>query len=319
MPAQDFIGLTGPDYEMDIERGKIRNFARAMNAPIPEFLDGRNPVIPATFLVTAGYTWGYTLERPRGTVFEQVDHDFSVPLHAEESYIFHSEPPRAGDTLICRTSLEDVHTKTGAKGGDLTFLVMLTEYRNQAGALIAEQRATTVTTGKSPEEGEWDVDVPDYEPHYDLNLDPGDPFDHIRRAQWDDLVEGEGPGMVDAGPLTLLDMVRFQGAEGEDNPLHYDKAWAAANGFPGLFGLGMHQASVLAGYAAHWLEPGAVRTFKARFRNVYWCGDPLSYNGIVVRKYKDDETGHQKVDLKLSCTRSNNHDPIVDVWMTLEL
>ena len=86
MPARDFIGLTGPEYEMDIERGKIRDFARAMHAPLHEFIEGRNPLMPATFLITAAYTWGYSLERPRGTVFEQLDHDLSVPLHAEEAY-----------------------------------------------------------------------------------------------------------------------------------------------------------------------------------------------------------------------------------------
>ena len=96
MVVTDFIGLMGPEYEMDVERGKIREFARAMHAPVPEFVEGRNPIVPATFLVTTAYTWGYTLERPRGTVFERIDHDLSVPLHAEESFEFHGEPPRAG-------------------------------------------------------------------------------------------------------------------------------------------------------------------------------------------------------------------------------
>ena len=35
MPAEDYIGLQGPEYDMDVERGKIREFARAMNAPLP--------------------------------------------------------------------------------------------------------------------------------------------------------------------------------------------------------------------------------------------------------------------------------------------
>lgn len=317
MPAQDFIGLTGPDFEMDVERGKIREFARAMHAPLDEFVGGRTPVIPATFLVTAAYTWGYSLERPRGTDFAKIDHDLSVPLHAEESYIFHGEPPRAGDRLMCRSSLEDVRTKSGAKGGDLTFLTLLTEYRNEAGNLVAEQRSTTVTTGASPDEGDWDVAVPPYDPDY-KGLDPDDLFSQISRAGWDDLTEGEGPGPVDAGPLSMCDMVRFQGVVGEDNPLHYDLTWGAKFGYPGLFGLGMHQASVLSSYAAHWFDPSAVRSFRARFKNVYWCGDPLTYNGTVTRKYVDEETGHHMADLALSCTREGG-EPIVDVWMTLDM
>ena len=175
MPAQDFIGLTGPEYEMDVERGAIRNYAKASHAPIPAYLEGRNPVIPPTFLITAGYTWGYTMERPRGTVFETIDHDFSVPLHAEESFEFHAPLPRAGDRLRCVSSVENVTTKTGSQGGDLTFLVMLTTYHDEAGALVAEQRSTTVTTTNAPDEGAWDVAIPTYEPHYDT-IDGTDPL-----------------------------------------------------------------------------------------------------------------------------------------------
>ena len=315
MPAIDHIGLTGPAYEMDVERGKVREFARAMNAPLPDFIDGRNPIIPATFLITTQYGWGYTLERPRGTVFEQIDHDFSVPLHAEESFIFHGAPPRAGDRFFCRASLEDVRIKQGSKGGELTFLTMLTEYRNANGDLVAEQRSVTVTTGQSPDDGEWAVDIPNYDPTYG-DLDPGDPFAHVTRVGWDDLVEGEGPGVIDAGPLLMQDMVRFQGVEGEDNPLHFDLAWAAKNGYPNVFGLGMHQGSVLAGYAAHWLDPAAVRSMKLRFRNVYWPGDHMIYDIKVARKYVDEASGNRMADLELSCTRPPG-EHLVDAWMTL--
>ena len=317
MPAEDFVGLTGPEYEMDIERGKIREFARAMHAPLPEYLEGRHPVIPATFLITAAYTWGYSLERPRGTVFENIDHDLSVPLHAEESFVFHDALPRAGSRLTCQASLEAVHRKAGAKGGDLTFLTMLTEFRDYVGKLLAEQRSTTVTTGHVPKEGVWDVTVPRYQPRY-AGLDPEDPFVHVTRTSWHDLVEGQGPGAVAAGPLMLRDIVRFQGVVGEDNPLHYDTEWATWFGYPAVFGLGMHQASALAAYAAHWLDPAAVRSFRARFRNVYWPGDAMTYDITVARKYRDNETGHCMVELELACTRPSG-DHLVDAWMTLNL
>lgn len=315
MPAQDHIGLTGPAYEMDVERGKVREFAKAMNAPLPDFVEGRHPIIPATFLITTQYVWGYTLERPRGTVFEQIDHDFSVPLHAEESFIFHGEPPRAGDRFICQPSLESVRIKRGSKGGELTFLTMLNEYRDEAGRLAVEQRSVTVTTSQSPEDGAWQVEIPPYHPHYD-DLDPGDPFSHVTRVEWDDLVEGEGPGVVNTGPLLIQDMVRFQGVEGEDNPLHFDQVWAEKNGYPTVFGLGMHQASVLASYAAHWLDPAAVRKLRIRFPNVYWPGEEMIYDIKVARKYIDPDTGHRMADLDLLCTRSSA-DTLVRAWMTL--
>ena len=318
MPAKDFIGLTGPVYEMDIERGSVRQFARAMHAPLSEYIAGENPIIPPTFLITAAYTWGYSLERPRGSGFEKIDHDFSVPLHAEEAYLFHAEPPRAGDRLLCQSSLEDVRTKKGAKGGELTFLTLLTEFRDSAGTLIAEQRSTTVTTGNAPDANDWQVKIPAYQPDYPEDLDPGDPFAHVTRCQWDDLVEGQSPGIINTGPLRIGDIVRFQGVVGEDNPLHYDVTWAAALGYPNVFGLGSHQASILTAYAAHWLPPSAVRSFRARFRNVYWPGEQMNYDLRVERKYIDEKSGHRMLDLELNCSRAEN-DPLVDVWMTLDM
>jgi len=317
MPAEDFVGLTGPVYEMDVERGKIREFARAMHAPLPEFMQGRHPVIPATFLVTAAYTWGYSLERPRGTVFETIDHDLSVPLHAEEAFTFHGPPPRAGDRLTCQARLEDVRRKSGAKAGDLTFLTVLTQYHDQSDRLVVEQRSTTVTTGQAPAAGDWNVEIPPYRPRY-TTLEPRDQLSHIDRARWDDLTEGEGPEPVDAGPLHLQDIVRFQGVVGEDNPLHFDKAWAASLEYPTVFGLGMHQASALAGVAAHWLDPAAVRHFRARFRNVYWPGDRMIYAMQVARKYRDTRTGDRMIDLELRCTRSGD-EPLVEAWMIFNL
>ena len=316
MPAIDFIGLTGPEYEMDVERGRIRDFARAMSAPLQEFMTGRNPVIPATFLVTTPYTWGYSLERPRGTVFSQIDHDLSVPLHAEEAFIFHGAPPRAGDRYNCKAILEDVTSKSGGRGGELTFLTMLTEYRNAAGGLAVEQRSVTVTTGRSPTEGDWVVNLPPYEPDYE-DIDLVDIFTDVARMSWEDLTEGEGPNLVNAGPLMLRDIVRFQGVVGEDNALHHDTAWAHKFGYPGVFGLGTHQASMVAGYAAHWLDPAAVREFRVRFRCVYWPGDQLHYKGEVVRKFIDADSGHKKAELALRCLKPDGQT-IVDAKMSMD-
>lgn len=319
MPAQDFVGLTGPEYEMDIERGKIREFAKASHAPISDYTEGYHPVIPPTFLITAGYTWGYTLERPRGTVFDQIDHDLSVPLHAEESFEFHATLPRAGDRLKCVSSLENVSVKSGSQGGKLTFLTMLTTYKNGKGNLVAEQRSTTVTTTNAPDEGSWNVAIPTYEPHY-TTIDAIDPLADLITQSSDELVVGQGPGAINAGPLMMRDMVRYQGAEGEDNPLHYDVSWAKSFGYPTVFGLGMHQASTLSSYGVRWLGETEVQAFKARFKNVYWPGDVLIYDGVLddVREHN----GQKIADVVLHCTRLNpdgSSDPIVDAWMTVGL
>ncbi len=316
MVDRSLIGLAGPEFEMDIERGKMREFARAAYAAIPAYVEGRHPVIHPTFLITAASTWGYSLERPRGTVFEEIDHDLSVPLHAEESHQFHGPPPRAGTRLIARSSLEDIRTKTGSRGGELTFLVLLTEFRDESGTPVAETRMTTVTTERAPIGGSSATTVPEYVPTYRGSLDPGDPFAHIAAQAWDDLEEGSGPGIVALEPLSLCDIVRFMGVWGEDNPLHYDVLLARAQGYPTAFGLGMQQASALASYAARWLGPENVRNFQARFNNVFWPGDELTYDGRVARKY--EQGGHRFADVSLRCCRDPD-DAIVEVSMTFEM
>ena len=315
MSAQESIGLIGPEYDVEIERGKIREFARAMHAELPEFLEESLPTIPATYLVSAPYIWGYSLERPRGTIFSTIDHDLSVPLHAEEEFIFLAPPPKAGDKLTAYSILEDVREKNGGGGGTLTFLTVLTVYKDQiSGEKVVEQRSTTVTTGQAPGEANRAVDLPELVPSY-WALDPVDPFSEIKRAIWDDLHEGTGPGVIDAGPLSLRDIVRFQGVVGEDNPLHHDIPWAHSFKYPTVFGLGTHQASVLAGYAAHWVGADVVRKFKVRFCDVYWPGDILLYEGTVARKYLEEDTGRRLVDLELQCRRETG-EVLVRAWIT---
>ncbi len=312
MALADQVGLTGPDYEVDIERGKIREFARAMAAPLPEFVEGRHPIVPATFPVSLPYTWGYTLERPRGTVFAGVEHDLTVSLHAEESFVFHGPPPRAGDRLTARPSLESVKEKQGGSGGTLTFLTVLTEYRDVADLVRIEQRSVSVTTSQAPGGGGWDVELPDYQPSY-TELERQSPFATIVRAGWASLADGHGPGPIEAGPLLQHDIVRFQGVVGEDDPLHYDTAWAKEQDYPSTFGLGMYQASLMASYAAHWLPPETVRAYRIRFRDMTWPGDELAYAGTVLSK--DEITG--RAEVHLTCARKTG-GLVTESWMTCD-
>ncbi len=305
-------GLEGPPYEVDIERGKIREFARAMAAPLPEFMQDRRAVVPATFFVSVPYSWGYSLERPRGTVFQTIEHDLSVSLHAQESFRFFGPPPRAGDRLIAYPKLESVTEKHGKAGGKLTFLTMLTDYRNEAGKTRVEQRSVSVTTGETPGSQNWKTVLPDYAPKA-IEPEPPSPFAAVSRVDYAGLSPADSPGPVSAGPLILRDIVRFQGVVGEDDPLHYDTHWAKQQGFPAPFGLGMHQASLMAAYAAHWLAPGAVRSYQVRFRDMVWPGDELIYCGQVSALERETATA----SLKLTCSRPGG-DPVSDALMTFD-
>ncbi|SHK74161.1 Acyl dehydratase [Pseudonocardia thermophila] len=118
---------------------------------------------------------------------------------------------------------------------------------------------------------------------------------------WNDLQVGAAPPAYVDGPMTLTDIVRYQGASGDLNPLHHDPGYAQAAGYSGPFAVGMRQAGVLAAQAGRWLGHANVRRFRVRFQEQAWPGDVLVYEMRVTGKR--EEGGERLVDLELTCTR----------------
>ena len=145
------VGATGASFVLDVERGKICEFARATRTAHPEYVDAERPVVPPTFLTTM-FFWEEGV--PGANPWHAVKLDQKRGMHAEQEYVFHGPPPRAGDRLTCRSRIESVYSKEGRRGGTMTFAVMVTEFRDARGKLVAEARMTGVETGKRPEEGQ---------------------------------------------------------------------------------------------------------------------------------------------------------------------
>jgi hypothetical protein len=133
-------------YEIPLEWGKIREFAIATKSTDPAYRAGPASVVTPTFLTTAQLNWvsGETVAP------EPLDLDFTRVLHAEEEFVFHGPPPRAGQTLTVDFRVGDRYEKTGRRGGQMRFVVLVNEFRDAAGALVAEQRTTLVETEATP-------------------------------------------------------------------------------------------------------------------------------------------------------------------------
>ncbi|GGM89187.1 MaoC family dehydratase N-terminal domain-containing protein [Dactylosporangium sucinum] len=78
------------------------------------------------------------------------DFDLQRVLHAGEEFIFHGAPPKAGQTLTVTPRLGERYEKQGNRGGVLRFAVLINEFRDAAGVLVAEERTTLVETGRTP-------------------------------------------------------------------------------------------------------------------------------------------------------------------------
>jgi hypothetical protein len=141
-------GAAGTPFPVSIERGKIIEFAAATHSRNPAYREER-AVVPPTFLTTQMFwqEWAGAGANP----WPQVELDQRRGMHAEQEYVFHGPPPRAGDTLTARSRITEVYQKQGRRGGTLTFAVMVTEFTDGSGRLVAEARLTGVETTRPPD------------------------------------------------------------------------------------------------------------------------------------------------------------------------
>ena len=131
-------GTTGGTWEIAVERGKIAEFAQAMESDNPAYI-GSNAIIPPTFLTTAA-RWA-----PPGVRID-VGFERTRLLHGEQEFAFHTAVPAVGDTLIAQERIVERFSKPGKRGGTMQFATVVTEYRDADGTLVAEAKATFIET-----------------------------------------------------------------------------------------------------------------------------------------------------------------------------
>lgn len=148
MPIQIDKGVVGrefPPYVVTVERGKIKEFARAIGDPNPFYLDDRlgaasewgDIIAPPTFATTFrdAATDTVAFLRELGT-------DISRILHGEQEFeIFRQLRP--GESYVCRARVVDAYEKTG-KSGPMAFLVRETTIADRTNELVARARQVTV-------------------------------------------------------------------------------------------------------------------------------------------------------------------------------
>ena len=106
------------------------------------------------------------------------------------------------------------------------------------------------------------------------------------------------------GPVSMTDIVRYQGASGDLVPLHHDDEFARAAGFPAAFSVGMLSAGWLASVVTDRFGETAVRRFGTRFTGIVYRGDVLTASGEVVGLSTD---GEPVAELELRLRNQDGH------------
>ena len=137
------IGHELPPFQVDVEKGRLRFFAKATGQDDPVYTDedaaraAGHPGLP----VPPTFFFCLEMESPNpAAVRELLGIDYRRLLHGEQGFTYH-RMAYAGDTLHFDTTVSDVYDK---KGGALHLVVNTTRVTNQDGEHVADMRSTLV-------------------------------------------------------------------------------------------------------------------------------------------------------------------------------
>jgi acyl dehydratase len=100
----------------------------------------------------------------------------------------------------------------------------------------------------------------------------------------------ELPGWTVTPDLTRL--VRYASSSGDFYPLHYDREFAAEQGFPGFPVQGLLKTAWLGQLVTGWLRPGdRLLSLEASYRGMDYCGEPIACGGRVTEVGEVGEVG----------------------------
>jgi acyl dehydratase len=136
MIDRSFIGLETPERAIEVEKGRIRQFAAAISESNPIYFDDDAARAAGHPAILAPPTFGFTLSilHPQTFDFQAMGLELARILHAEQRFIY-GAPIHAGDVVRVRARITDSYEK---KGGLLDFLCMTTLGRNQRDQQVFE-------------------------------------------------------------------------------------------------------------------------------------------------------------------------------------
>ena len=119
-------------------------------------------------------------------------------------------------------------------------------------------------------------------------------------------VGDRGPAVV-VENLERRDFVKYAGASGDFNPIHYDEPHAKAAGYDGVFAQGMLTAGIAAHAVADWFGLANVRRFSVRFQAQVWPGDTVTAVGEVIEVTTESERAVVEAEVRVT----NQNDEVV--------
>ena len=152
MVHKEMSGTVLTEFEFPIERGKIKEFAKAICNPHPAYTDRTlareqgypDVVMPITFPVTFSHHMpsdNFVLEST-----EKLGMNVATSVHGETE-IIHYRPVFAGEELRGEIGIGRIYEKKGKRGGAMTFVEMEIKYFDQDKKLVVLCRNVFIERG----------------------------------------------------------------------------------------------------------------------------------------------------------------------------
>ncbi|MDP6174203.1 MAG: MaoC family dehydratase N-terminal domain-containing protein [Rhodospirillales bacterium] len=143
MADSDFIGREYPPFTVEVEKGRIRNFARAIGDEDPIYFDEDAAKKVGFQAIPAPPTFAHSLVMDAGQSFmvlADMGIDKAQSVHGEMKFLYQAEIC-AGDVISGQMSIKDIYEK---KGGALKFIETETRLENQDGTHVADLRSVAI-------------------------------------------------------------------------------------------------------------------------------------------------------------------------------
>ena len=141
------------EFDLPIERGKIKEFALAVGEDNPIFFDPDaarleglpDIVAPPTFSVTQ--IWQVSREERESRLGANLDYE--RVLHGEQEFVY-NRLPFAGEVLRAQMRISKDFTKEGKRGGKMRFVTYESTFADAEGEEVMRAYYTLIETSKDP-------------------------------------------------------------------------------------------------------------------------------------------------------------------------
>ena len=120
------------------------------------------------------------------------------------------------------------------------------------------------------------------------------------QVYFEDVKEGMEIPLLTKQKIDRVQLVKYAGASGDYNPLHYDEDFAKAAGMPnGCIAHGMLSMGFVGQLVSDWVSPGGrLKAFGVRFTSMTDMKDEVTCKGRVVRTWQ--ENGENLVECEVT-------------------